>query len=405
MRNKSLAGAMPLFLVIAVDSMGLGLLFPILSSMIIDPNSVFLAHSASVFKRELIYGMIIGIYMICWFFGAAILGDLSDVVGRKRSLVVCLFGACAGYILSGVAIGMHSVVLLIAGRVIAGFTAGSQPIAQAAIVDISSEEKKARNIGFILLAVSVGFVIGPLVGGVTSDHRIVSWFNFSTPMYVAAVVSLLNALLLWITFKETHTITRQVKIRLYYAIQVVVEAFRHKKIRYLSLVLLVFISGWGEYFGFITQFLLRRYHYSPLEASLFMMVMAIGFSIGFGVLVDWFSTRVSLKKCVIGGLVISGVMTIITFSTFVPALAWVFSVVIGMTIALAYSDIVTLFSNQVDDSEQGWVMGVTNAVMALSFGITTFFTGFAAQYGASVPLIWGAAGMLIAAGLMVFAKV
>ena len=82
MKNKFFIKAAPLFFVIAIDSMGLGILFPILSSMIIDVHSQFLPAATSLFNRELLYGMIIGIYMLCWFFGAAMLGDLSDIVGR-----------------------------------------------------------------------------------------------------------------------------------------------------------------------------------------------------------------------------------------------------------------------------------------------------------------------------------
>ncbi|ATN85195.1 hypothetical protein AYO29_01045 [Coxiella burnetii str. Schperling] len=109
--------------------------------------------------------------MICWFFGAAILGDLSDTVGRKKALLVCLIGSFLGYLLSAFAVGIHSLTFLILGRVIAGFTAGSQPIAQAAIVDVSSEAHKARNIGLILLAISLGLSSGPSLG---VFYRIVS---------------------------------------------------------------------------------------------------------------------------------------------------------------------------------------------------------------------------------------
>jgi MFS transporter, DHA1 family, tetracycline resistance protein len=405
LKNKFFIKAAPLFFVIAIDSMGLGILFPILSSMIIDVHSQFLPAATSLFNRELLYGMIIGIYMLCWFFGAAMLGDLSDIVGRKKSLLVCLLGAVVGYVLSGVAIELHSIVLLIAGRVIAGFTAGSQPIAQAAVVDLSTEETKARNIGYILLAVSLGFVLGPLLGGVLSDSNIVGWFGFAVPMYCAAILSAFNALLLWFTFSETFVVTRKFRIRIYYAIQIFIEAFRHKKLCWLSLVLLIFISGWGEYFGFISQFLLRRYHYSILEVSMFMVTLSVGFSIGFGVLVDFFTNRFKLKYCALAGLLVSSILSLITVITFIPIIAWIASVFVGMGVAVAYSALITLFSNQVDDSEQGWVMGVTNSIMALSFGITTFFSGFAANFYAGLPLLWTFAGLLLASVVLWFVRV
>ncbi len=404
MQHKSLWSVAPLFLVLAIDSMGLGILFPILSSMIIDNSSPFLAVTVSPFTRELLYGMIIGIYMICWFIGAGMLGDFSDIVGRKKALMICLVGGCLGYFISAIAIIIHSVSLLIIGRIIAGFTAGSQPIAQAAIIDISPENHRARNIGYILLAVSIGFVIGPLAGGILSNTAWVSWFNFATPMWFAGIASLFNAAYLFWCFSETFTVTRHVKLRLHYAIQIFIEAFKHQRIRFLSVILLIFIAGWSEYFSFIAQFLLRYYNYSTLNTSLFITVLAVGFSIGFAVLVEpctkWFGN----KRCVVGGLGIGAALCLITATVPLQWLTWISAVFIGMSVAVAYSVLITIFSNQVDSTEQGWVMGVTSAIMALSFGVATFLSGFAADFGAAMPIIMAFIGMLISAILMSFTK-
>src|SRR3990167_1644840 len=253
---KSLLKAAPLFLVIAIDSMGLGILFPILSAMLISHQSHFLSSDTSNFLRELIYGVTIGIYMIAWFFGSAMLGDLSDAMGRKKSLMICLIGATLGYLISAIAIGFHSIVFLILGRVIAGFTAGSQPIAQAAIIDVSAPENRARNIGYVLLAVSVGFVLGPIMGGVLSNNQLVSWFSFATPLYFAGILSLANCIVLYFSFHETFKRTKKIKIMVSYAIQIFIEAFKSKAIRMLSLVLLIETAGWSEYFTFVSQFLL-----------------------------------------------------------------------------------------------------------------------------------------------------
>jgi len=236
----------PLFLVLMIDSMGLGLLFPILNSIIIDPKVSFLSAGVPIGMRDIIYGITVGIYMLSWFFGAAFLGDLSDTVGRKKALMICLVGAVLGYSISAIAIMMKSIVVLIIGRIVAGFTAGSQPIAQAAIVDVSSPENKARNLGFILLAVSIGFVLGPIAGGIFSDSHIVSWFNFTTPFYFAALISALNAVLLWLFFHETFYRTEKVKLKFHRAIEVFISAFQHRKIRELSVVFFVFILSWLE---------------------------------------------------------------------------------------------------------------------------------------------------------------
>jgi len=395
--RKSLLKAAPLFLVIAIDSMGLGILFPILSAMLISHASHFLPGSTSNFSRELLYGVTIGIYMIAWFFGSAMLGDLSDIMGRKKSLMICLIGATLGYVISAIAIGFHSIVFLIVGRVLAGFTAGSQPIAQAAIVDVSAPENRARNIGYILLAVSLGFVLGPIMGGILSNNQWVSWFTFATPLYFAGILSLINCIVLYFTFQETFMRTKKIKIRLYYAIQIFVEAFKSKSIRLLSLVLLIETAGWSEYFTFVSQFLLRRFHYTVSEVSFFIAVLAIGFSIGFGFLVNPVAKRFDLKNCVVANLCIAAILCLITAMVHIAIVIWIGAILIGMSVALLYSILITLFSNQVSASEQGWVMGITNSVSALSFGITSLMSGFAADLSPAVPIYLGAVGLALAA--------
>ena len=138
---------LPLFMVLFIDSMGMGILFPILAVAFMNPSAHFLAVTTSHAMRTLDYGIVISVFMLCWFFGASILGDYSDIKGRKHSLVICLCGAALGYLLSAFALSWHSITLLIIGRIIAGLTAGSQSIAQAAIVDGSTESQLNKNMG------------------------------------------------------------------------------------------------------------------------------------------------------------------------------------------------------------------------------------------------------------------
>lgn len=401
--EKSILKALPLFLVLFIDGMGLAILFPVLTGIIVNPHSTFLAASISQGSRSLLFGFIIGIYMICWFFGAAVLGDLSDSIGRKKALVICLLGAFGGYFLSAIAIIVKSVGLLILGRVIAGFTAGSQPIAQAAIVDVSTPETKARNIGFILLSVSLGFVLGPVIGGLLSDSNLVGWFDFSTPMYFSALISFLNAILLMVTFKETFKKTGKIKIKLHHAIMIFVEAFRHKKIRWLSLVMLVMIFGWSNYFTFISMYLVDVFKYDTLEISLFLAVLGLGFAVGCGYLVNFCAKHFSLKKSIIINIVITAICIIIMLSFLHnPIAAWGTVFFIAASQAVSYSLLLAAFSNEVDENEQGWVMGVTGSIMALCFGITSFSIGYFARISVELPMILSIFGLLVSAFLMSF---
>lgn len=402
-KPKSLLAVAPLFLVLFIDGMGLGLLFPILNSIIVDPSSLFLARTVSVTTRDLLYGLTISVFMICWFFGSAILGDLSDTIGRKKSLMICLLGACGGYFISAIGVIFHSLSLLIIGRIVAGFTAGSQPIAQAAIVDVSSEEHKARNLGLILLGSSLGFVFGPIIGGVLSNHQFAAWFNFSTPLFFAAIISLINAFLLAYLFKETFKITGKISIKLSMAVKIFVSAFQHKKVWKLSFIFLVMIFGWSNYFSFISMFMLNRYGFTAFENAIFLAVMGVGFSVGCGYLVDFCTSRFSKKNTVWIGFLASAIFAICPLIGN-QIIAWIATLLIGMSIAVSYSVILAIFSDQVSSDEQGWVMGVTGAIMALCFGLTTFFTGLVASFGADWPLILATGGLTIAAVMMLFLK-
>jgi DHA1 family tetracycline resistance protein-like MFS transporter len=384
--NFFLAAA-PLLLIIFIDSMGLGLVFPILNALIIDPSSHFLSPLVSENSRNFIFGCIVSVFMLCWFFGAAFLGDLSDQIGRKRSLLLCLLGACIGYLISAVGVTIDSLTLLVTGRVIAGFTAGSQVIAQAAIIDISTPETKSRNIGSILFASSVGFILGPLIGGFFSNQHIVPWFNFAMPLYFSASISLANAALLWFLFRETFTAKNKTPIKLHRAIEIFISAFQNQKVRSLSIILLVMIFGWSSFYSFISMFLLKRYGFTTTNIDYFMALMAVGFGFGTGILVNYFNKCFSLKTTTLLGLIIAAFCFLVTAVTDKPIFAWLCVFPAGAAIALAYSTLLTTFSNQVDQDSQGWIMGITGSISAFAFGVNGFLVGIIANLSPVAPLV------------------
>lgn len=403
--SKTIGTMLPLFIVLFIDSMGLGLLFPVLNAVIVDPVYSFLAKQTTIPARETIYGVTVSLFMLSWFFGSAILGDLSDNIGRRKSLLICLTGSFLGYLFSAIGILLHSLTLLIVGRVIAGFTAGSQPIAQAAIVDISPEEHKTRNIGLILLAVSLGFVFGPVFGGLLSNHRLVYWFDFSTPLYFAAIISILNAVFLWAMFHETYQPKSNVKIKLHRAIEVFLSAFKHPAIWSLSIVLLFMIFGWANYFTFSTVYLTEKFKFSPGKNSIFLTFLGVGFSIGCGFLVDFLNQRFSKKQVIVWTLLLSALVALFMVLIHRVIFVWVNAVCIGVTMACAYSTIIALFSSLVGKTEQGWVMGVTGSIMALAFGVTSLLGGVFAQASLNMPMILAAIGIGVAAIVLVFLKI
>lgn len=399
-QKKFFIAAAPLFLVLFIDSMGLGLVFPILNALVFEPSAHFIHADLTKNVRNLLYGVTVSIFMFCWFFGAAFLGDLSDQIGRKKSLMICLIGAVIGYLFSAMAVVLSSYSLLLLGRMIAGFTAGSQSIAQAAIVDLSAPEHKARNLGLILFFTSLGFVFGPMVGGILSDSALVPWFNFAMPFYFAAIISLINTLLLWKLFHETFFHEHKIIFKLYHAIEIFIAAFKDEKIRDLSIILLVMIFGWSGFYSFISMYLLQVYHFTALQIGFYMGLMGVGFGIGTGFVVDLFTRRFSLKQGVITGCLLVALGSILTITAPQALYVWFDVLIVAISMALAYSTILTLFSNQVDADSQGWVMGITGAIMAFAFGLNSLLVGLLAGMSPKIPLILTVISLLLASLLM-----
>ena len=396
--------AAPLFLVLFIDSMGLGLVFPILNTLIFDPKAHFFASKLAPHVRNLYYGATIGIYMLCWFFGAAFLGDLSDQIGRKKSLMICLIGAVFGYALTALSVLFSSYGLLMAGRIIAGFTAGSQSIAQAAIIDLSEPEHKARNLGFILFFCSIGFAFGPIIGGILSSSSLVSWFSYAMPFYFAASISFINALLLQWLFHESFTHVHKVRYKLHHAITIFISAFKNEQIRGLSCVFLIMIFGWSGFYSFISMYLYKSYHFSSLQNGFYMGLMGVGFGIGTGFLIDPLTKRYSLKQCTITGSLAAALTMMLTVTAPQQIYIWFEVVIVAIAMAVAYSTILTLFSNLVDADSQGQVMGVTGAIMALAFGINGLLLGVLANFSLQMPIFISAIGLTLAAVLMISIK-
>ena len=217
----------PLFFIILLDVMGICLVFPVFAPLFFDATNGLLTH-VPVAQQSYYYGLALAIYPIFMFIGAPLFGDISDKHGRKKVLLYCLLGTAAGYQLSVLGIGHNNLWLLLAGRAICGFFAGSQPIAIAAITDVSTPENKAIHLSFVTMAAALGAIIGPVIGGITSDTQIHERFSFATPFTAGALFSLLNAFLLVFFFQETHAANKSLKIKLHKGFHLFVDAFRQK---------------------------------------------------------------------------------------------------------------------------------------------------------------------------------
>jgi DHA1 family tetracycline resistance protein-like MFS transporter len=167
-----------IFFTLLIDVTGLGLIIPVMPKLIesmIDGN----ISAASQWGGWLTFA-----YAIMQFICAPIMGNLSDKYGRRPVLLFSLLGFGIDYIFLSFA---PSIGWLFVGRIIAGITGASFTTASAYIADISTNENRAQNFGMIGAAFGLGFIVGPVIGGLLGS------FGPRIPFLVAAGLSLINA--------------------------------------------------------------------------------------------------------------------------------------------------------------------------------------------------------------------
>ncbi len=167
-----------IFITILIDVIGLGLIIPVVPKLIEE-----LLHNGSTSLAATYGGWLTFSYAIMQFAVSPILGNLSDQYGRRPVLLFSLLGFGIDYLFVAFA---PSIGWLFVGRIIAGITGASITTASAYMADISTPENRAQNFGMIGAAFGLGFIIGPLLGGLLGEH------GSRLPFLVAAGLALAN---------------------------------------------------------------------------------------------------------------------------------------------------------------------------------------------------------------------
>lgn len=167
-----------IFITLLVDVIGLGIILPVL------PELIRQIHGGDISDASRIGGWLTFAYAGMQFLFSPVIGGLSDRFGRRPVLLASLIGFGLDYILMGFA---PTIGWLFVGRLIAGMTGASFTTAGAYIADVSPPEKRAQNYGLLGAAFGVGFIIGPVIGGLLGHY------GPRVPFFAAAAFALLNA--------------------------------------------------------------------------------------------------------------------------------------------------------------------------------------------------------------------
>ncbi|MGC4095058.1 MAG: TCR/Tet family MFS transporter [Polyangiaceae bacterium] len=165
-----------IFTTIAIDSIGLGIIIPVLPDVIRR-----FVHEPDQVSRW--YGYFVAIYAVLQFLSSPLLGGLSDRFGRRPVLLMSLVGAAIDYFFMAFA---PTLPLLFLGRVVSGVSGASFTVASAYIADISNDENRSKNFGVMGAGFGLGFILGPAIGGPLGA------FGSQYPFLAAGAFNLLN---------------------------------------------------------------------------------------------------------------------------------------------------------------------------------------------------------------------
>jgi len=336
--------AVPIVLsAILIDSIGFGIVMPVLPRLIVELAHVSLEDAARI------GGYMLAAYAVTQFFAGPILGTLGDSFGRRPVLLFSMLAFAADYAFMAAA---PSIAWLFVGRMIAGIAGASYGPANAVLADVTPPEKRGATFGLMGAAFGIGFILGPALGG------IIAGLGLRAPFIAAAVLAGLNALWILVALPETMLPERR-------------RAFRWGNAHVFAAFKPLFHAGnagWLLLAAFLWQFAHMVYPSTWAfwsEIALGWDEQAIGWSLAASGLAmalvqtlvtgraikRWGEARTVVLGMLAGGLVFCGYV-------FVHQGWMVYALIpIGAFQALAYPSINALLSRMTDAQHQGALQG------------------------------------------------
>ncbi len=379
-----------IFITVLLDIISFGIIIPVIPSLIVELTGKDLSTAA-------IYGgWLLFTYSLTQFLFAPIIGGLSDRFGRRPVLLCSLLGFAIDYLLIGFA---PTIFWLFIARFISGLTGASYTTAAAYIADISAPKKRAQNFGLIGAAFGLGFIIGPVVGGILGQY------GPRIPFYVASGIAFLNVLYAFFIIPESLPKEKRRKFNLKRANPL--GALNQLKI-FPGIMGLVVIYGLIQLSGYSTQstwtyFTMLKFGWDEAMVGISLGIVGLCVASVQGGLTRIVIPKFGEYKAVFFGLIMY-ILGFIGFAFAPSGTVLLFMIAPFCLGGLATPSLQGIIANKVSDSQQGELQGALTSLVSFTAifgppmmtGLFGYFTSESAPvYLPGAPFLMGALLVLI----------
>lgn len=384
-----------LFVTLLLDMIGIGMIIPIIPSIFTDPTSAsFILQGYSQNMQFFIAGLVTTLFGIMQFIAAPLLGELSDIYGRKKLLMLGVGVLAVSQLLFGFGVATASLAILLFSRVVAGFAGGNFSIAQASIADVSEPKDRAKNFGMMGAAFGLGFIIGPLLGGWLAS----AFHSASAPFWFAGALGIINMISIVLFLPETHHNRRAEKnFTLLKGFQNIKAAFKDVDTKPLYWGSFLYMCGFSFFTSFISILMLKKFGLSAGAIGTFFGAVGLWMVFTQVFVIRLMANKFAERKILrITLLMLAG--TIIAYPL-LPSIEYAYIVMPFMAIAqgLSIAYLGALISKSVSPEKQGATLGINGSLQALSQGIVPLIAGIGSGVlGIVSPFIAGACLVVVA---------
>jgi len=358
-KNPVAKRALPFLLItILIDAIGLGIIVPVLPSLITEVTDLSLSDAA------LWGGTLIFIYALMSFLFAPVLGNLSDRFGRRPVLIIGLFVLGIDYIIMALA---PNIWWLLVGRTMSGIAAATFTTANAYIADVTTTADRAKSYGLLGAAWGTGFMLGPVLGGLVADFT----DSARAPFYLAAVLAFANAAYGFLIIPESlpPEKRRAFDIKRANTIGAVRMVARHPGMLGLLAAMVCYQIGHDANPAIWSFYTMYKFGWDAGDIgwSLGFVGICLIFSMGWltGVAVP----RLGERRAILVGFTCAGIGFLgyaLATQSWMMYAATIFFAMVG----IGSSALRSVLSKQVSETEQGELQGAITSVM----GLTAIFT-------------------------------